>query len=137
MVGDLVWATDPETGDATAEPVTQLHLNNDHDLTDLQIINAAGETSIIHTMQEHPFWDATERTWVDAGKLPPGHGLTTSNRSAQYVGTVTNYTAQDWMHNPHSRRDPHVLCRCRRHARPRTQHRVRCSRRRFHRQAPW
>lgn len=75
-LGDEVVATDPETGEAGARPVTNLHLNVDTHLTRLTVADAAtGEQSTLETTRNHPFWDATTGEWVEAGKLTPGHRL--------------------------------------------------------------
>ncbi|WP_405096834.1 polymorphic toxin-type HINT domain-containing protein [Micromonospora sp. NBC_01412] len=74
--GDEVAATDPETGRSAAKPVTQLHVNQDRDLTDLTVRDAkTGKTTVLKTTQHHPFWDATDGRWVDAAKLAVGHRL--------------------------------------------------------------
>jgi hypothetical protein len=50
----------------------------------VEIARAAGETEILHTTAEHPFWDQTLARWVGAGDLVPGHRLSTTE-----AGTVT------------------------------------------------
>jgi RHS repeat-associated protein len=75
-VGDEVVATDPESDEQSAKPVTQLHVNVDEELTDLTVRDAvSGEVSVLKTTQNHPFWDATDGRWVAAGELTPGHRL--------------------------------------------------------------
>jgi Pretoxin HINT domain len=117
-VGDEVAATDPATGQTTAQPVTTLHLNNDTDLTDLTITvaasgavvqsarNAANEsdgtirgptTSVLHTTAHHPFWDATAHTWVGAGALIVGHGLRTVDGRAVKVTAARSFASQKIM----------------------------------------
>src|SRR6266700_854499 len=114
-VGDKVTATDPLTGKTVAEPVTQLHLNLDIDLTDVAVSAATvaglagliaagaggirGPTAILHTTAHHPFWDATTHEWVNAGDLTPGHQLTGPARQAQYVVAVHNYPGTKNMRN--------------------------------------
>ncbi|MFG1954728.1 LamG-like jellyroll fold domain-containing protein [Micromonospora sp. NPDC048830] len=74
--GDKVAATDPETGRSAAKPVTQLHVNQDRDLTDVTVRDdKTGKTTVVKTTQHHPFWDATDGRWVDAAKLAAGHRL--------------------------------------------------------------
>ncbi|TWJ28496.1 intein [Micromonospora sagamiensis] len=69
-------ATDPETGETSAEPVTQLHVNIDRELTNLTVRGSGAERAVtLETTAHHPFWDATDRQWVDAGKLQVGHRL--------------------------------------------------------------
>ena len=82
-IGDEVQSTDPTTGITLAEPVTQLHDNHDLDLTDLTITTTntttgATSSSVLHTTTQHPIWDATTKTWTNAGKLQPGDHLTTT-----------------------------------------------------------
>ncbi|WP_198041351.1 LamG-like jellyroll fold domain-containing protein [Micromonospora chokoriensis] len=75
-LGDEVVATDPVTGESASEKVTYLHVNIDDDLTDVTVRDGeSGETSVLKTTEHHPFWDATDGRWVDAGQLTPGHRL--------------------------------------------------------------
>lgn len=74
--GDEVTATDPETGRSAPKPVTHLHVNQDRDLTDVTVRDTkTGKSTVLKTTQHHPFWDATDRNWVDAAKLTVGHRL--------------------------------------------------------------
>ncbi len=114
-VGDKVTATDPTTDKTTAQPVTQLHLNVDTDLTDVAVAAAPaaavagvlatgaggthGPTSILHTTTHHPFWDTTARHWVNAGDLTSGHQLGVFGGQAVYVVGVHNHTGAKDMHN--------------------------------------
>jgi RHS repeat-associated protein len=97
-VGDKVIATDPTTGETTTETVTQLHDNQDTDLTDLTI-TADGHTNIIHTTTQHPFWDATTRNWTVAGRLGIGDHLLTDNASIAIVAGIRSWNAQHEMRN--------------------------------------
>ncbi|MEQ4305131.1 LamG-like jellyroll fold domain-containing protein [Plantactinospora sp. B6F1] len=74
-IGDEVAATEPTTGDTQAKQVTHLHINVDEELTNVTVRDSDGDTTVLRTTAHHPFWDATERQWVDAGKLQPGHRL--------------------------------------------------------------
>jgi RHS repeat-associated protein len=75
-LGDKVAASDPETGATEAKQVTLLHINEDRDLTDVTVKDTdTGDTTVLKTTQNHPFWDATDRQWVDASKLKTGHRL--------------------------------------------------------------
>jgi len=76
-----VVATDPETGQTADQKITWLHINYDHEFTDLTVIaddTTDGKTesspAVIHTTQEHPFWSETQHTWVPAGVFAPGLG---------------------------------------------------------------
>ncbi|WP_203914523.1 LamG-like jellyroll fold domain-containing protein [Rhizocola hellebori] len=78
-IGDKVVATDPVTGETSAQPVTALHANLDDDLTNVTVGEGEGDRSTrgptavtLETTDHHPFWDATTRTWTDAAQLTPG-----------------------------------------------------------------
>ncbi|MEV6522850.1 polymorphic toxin-type HINT domain-containing protein [Longispora sp. NPDC051575] len=97
-VGDEVTTTDPEAGQTLAKPVTNLHINQDTDLTDVTVTAADGISSTLHTTQHHPFWDATDGRWVDAAQLIPGHQLLTLDEApAQRVAAVDNFTGSQQM----------------------------------------
>ncbi|WP_405110604.1 polymorphic toxin-type HINT domain-containing protein [Micromonospora sp. NBC_01405] len=75
-IGDEVAATEPESGKTEAKRVTQLHINQDRDLTDVTVRDTkSGKKTVLKTTQNHPFWDATEQHWVNAGQLKAGHRL--------------------------------------------------------------
>ncbi|WP_241845543.1 polymorphic toxin-type HINT domain-containing protein [Streptomyces sp. CB02261] len=103
-VGDKVLATDPETGESGARPVTQLirtqeakHLNT------LSIATPDGAKNLTATA-EHPFWSPSQHAWVAAKDLQPGMTLLTdkgntvvvkgNNSSVKYVKTY-NFTVAD------------------------------------------
>ncbi|MEO6083322.1 MAG: polymorphic toxin-type HINT domain-containing protein, partial [Umezawaea sp.] len=90
-LGDTVLATDPETGEVRAEPVTTLHRNNDRDLTDLEVAAADGGVETLHTTWTHPFWDATDGRWVNAAELTPGHVLRSVDAEDVEVTAVRNH----------------------------------------------
>jgi hypothetical protein len=95
-IGDRVKATDPQTGQDTAEPVTALHLNQDTDLADVTISGPNGE-SVLHTTQHHPFWNETRHQWTDAADLRPGDHLRAADGSTQVVTTVIAFTGSRQM----------------------------------------
>ncbi|MEU7905922.1 LamG-like jellyroll fold domain-containing protein [Actinoplanes sp. NPDC049118] len=111
--GDKVTATDPKTGETTAQPVTTLHKNLDTDLADVTVstkpVDTSGEAkvaegqggrstrgpteTVLHTTQNHPFWDATAKAWVNAEDLEPGVStLIGPNGETQYVAAVDTFT---------------------------------------------
>ncbi|MBV1856755.1 RHS repeat-associated core domain-containing protein [Catellatospora tritici] len=118
-VDDEVLATDPVSGRSTAEKVTDLHLNLDHELTDVTVVPVApaavrvagtpgvedgaggvrGPTATLHTTAHHPFWDATAGEWVDAADLRIGHALTGPHGEKQYVVAVRNFAGGKDMRN--------------------------------------
>jgi hypothetical protein len=94
QLGDMVLATDPVTGKTEARRVEDLHLNLDTLLTDLTVkVKAGGEerTVVLNTTYNHPFWDNTAATWVDAGDLTVGHGLLTPDGRTATVESVRVY----------------------------------------------
>jgi hypothetical protein len=119
QLGDVVVATDPETGQTSAEPVTALHLNLDVELADVTVSLPAevgglseqvaegkgarstrGPTATIETTADHPFWDATAQEWVGAGDLVPGQStLLTDGGQLVEVVAVRTYRGERWMHN--------------------------------------
>jgi RHS repeat-associated protein len=100
-VGDQVLATDPETGVSEAKQVTQVHINQDQELTDLTIYNeSTGETSTIHTTWHHPFWNATDHQWTDAANLQPGTELRDPlDELSLTVQVVSNVVGDAKMHD--------------------------------------
>ncbi|NUT33565.1 MAG: hypothetical protein HOV79_10870 [Hamadaea sp.] len=98
-VGDEVLATDPETAVTSAETVTQLHINDDTQLTLLTVADEAGHAAVIDTTWEHPFWSATRRTWVNAADLKAGERLYTTWGAAMSVLRVENSVGAKVMYN--------------------------------------
>jgi RHS repeat-associated protein len=98
-VGDLVRATDPETGRTTAKRVTHLHLNADQQLTTLVVVLPAGQRDTIDTTWEHPFWSNSRSAWVDAAYLVPGERLHTGGQGEVRVASVRNVAGADLMYN--------------------------------------
>jgi hypothetical protein len=96
-VGDKVLATDPETGRTRGEPVTALHRNLDTELADVTVATAGGRRTI-RTTQHHPFWNATDGEWTDAGDLRPRDELRAHQDKAR-VARVHRYTGARFMHN--------------------------------------
>ncbi|MBT2472818.1 sugar-binding protein, partial [Streptomyces sp. ISL-66] len=97
-VGDVVLATDPESGKTGARQVTELiRPEGEKNLNELSIETPTGIEKITAT-QEHPFWSPSEQKWIIAGDLQSGttlltdHGQTvrvTDNR--RYTKTVETY----------------------------------------------
>jgi guanyl-specific ribonuclease Sa len=87
-LGDKVESTDPRDGITTDKVVTALHNNHDTDLADLTVVDDSGARAIIHTTQNHPFWDVTSHKWTEAGKLRPGDQLRSSTTNHIHVVAV-------------------------------------------------
>lgn len=83
-VGDVVLATDPETGEEGAREVTHLWVHEDQ-LVDLKV--SGGEVT---TTEDHPFWNVTDQQWQDSQDLDPGDLLHTAN------GATLTVTGVDW-----------------------------------------
>jgi hypothetical protein len=97
--GDIVMATNPATGQTTAQTVTALHVNNDTDLADLTITQPNHHTATIHTTQNHPFWDLTRHQWVNAGQLRPGDYLQPRQPATITVTAIHAFTQPHTMYN--------------------------------------
>ncbi|WP_338677871.1 polymorphic toxin-type HINT domain-containing protein [Streptomyces sp. SCSIO 30461] len=91
-VGDDVLATDPETGQTGARPVTAListkGVKKLHELS----IKTSAATKKITATAEHPFWIPAKRAWVKAGELKPGMMLATADGSRAKVTENRAYT---------------------------------------------
>ncbi|MFC4110781.1 RHS repeat-associated core domain-containing protein [Micromonospora zhanjiangensis] len=98
-VGDKVLASDPSAGGTTGEEVTQLHANQDTDLTDVTVFGAGGWLTILYTTTNHLFWDVTTREWTSAGALRPGDLLRTGDGRTAQVAAVRNRTERHEMLN--------------------------------------
>jgi RHS repeat-associated protein len=86
-VGDQVWATDPETGEAGSRTVTHLWI---HDDTLVDLVLEGSET--ITTTEDHPFWNHTDQQWQPANALDVGDQLVGVNDN--YVTVVgTDYSS--------------------------------------------
>ncbi|MFE5557007.1 ricin-type beta-trefoil lectin domain protein [Streptomyces sp. NPDC056544] len=80
--GDLVLATDPETGRTEAQPVTAV-IATDTDKNYVELTLATGDTdSSVVTTDHHPFWSESDRNWTDAADLRAGSTLRTADGSA-------------------------------------------------------
>jgi Pretoxin HINT domain len=97
--GDTVTATDPTSGSTSAKTVTALHVNSGSDLADVTVQTPDAGRAVIHTTQNHPFWDATNQTWIEAGHLTPSHRLSALNPVETTVIGVVNFTGHQTMYN--------------------------------------
>ncbi|MGX6608079.1 colicin E3/pyocin S6 family cytotoxin, partial [Micromonosporaceae bacterium Da 78-11] len=99
QLGDEVKATDPVSGLSYTEPVIALYGSQDVQLADVSIVDATGDIGTIHTTQNHPFWSATQREWVQAAHLQPGEDLRTADGSTVQVSAVYTFTSSKQMLN--------------------------------------
>ncbi len=95
-VGDLVWATDPETGDTRAREVTDTRDNKGPKHLVTLTVDTDGDqgdaTEQITSTDEHPYWLPDAGRWAEAEDLHPGTLLRTS------AGTWVQVTAVDHTH---------------------------------------
>jgi hypothetical protein len=98
-VGDKVTATYPISGKSFEKMVVALHRNRDTYMADITVRTVDGRESVIHTTQEHPFWDTTRRTWVSAAALAVGDVLRGTDRSPSFVVKTRDFIGSRDMYN--------------------------------------
>jgi hypothetical protein len=86
-VGDVVLATDPETGEHGPRVVTGVWVHDDLVL-DLKIDGA-----VVTTTEDHPFWNATDQQWQQAQNLDSGDHLLTANGATLTIDGLVWVTA--------------------------------------------
>ncbi|KJS51695.1 hypothetical protein VM98_35745, partial [Streptomyces rubellomurinus subsp. indigoferus] len=97
--GDVVMATDPQTGETRPETVTAtITTPDDKDFTDLTLTDdanprgpPAADQAKITSTYHHPYWSDTRQQWVDAGELAPGEHLRQPDGTTRTVNSVRNY----------------------------------------------
>ncbi|MER8104558.1 polymorphic toxin-type HINT domain-containing protein [Kitasatospora sp. NPDC094016] len=105
--GDVVMATDPQTGETRPETVTATILTpDDKDFTDLTLTDDAAprgppadHQSKITSTHHHPYWSETRQQWVDAGELTPGEHLRQPDGTTLTIQSVRNYPYAVTTHN--------------------------------------
>jgi hypothetical protein len=83
QVGDVVLATNPETGETSAETVTAAWVHDDI-LVALLVGSAA-----LSTTEDHLFWNATDQQWQEAHAFDPGDTLLTPMGEAVTVAGLS------------------------------------------------
>ncbi|MFJ6139013.1 polymorphic toxin-type HINT domain-containing protein [Kitasatospora sp. NPDC092286] len=97
--GDLVAATDPQTGETAAKPVTDTILTpDDESFTDLTLAPVGAtdpvdrpDQAVLTSTYHHPYWDTTTERWTNAGELAVGHQLLTPDGSTLTVTATRTY----------------------------------------------
>lgn len=93
-VGDRVLATDPQTGETTAEPVEQLIR---HAGKHAMVLVTLADGSVLDSTDRHPIWDATTGRFTYASKLHIGDDIETTGggllRITGMTGHIANLTA--------------------------------------------
>lgn len=98
-VGDKVESADPSTGkDEGGRSVEHMWLNHDSDLLDVTI-TSDGSSTTLHTTANHPFWDATTKSWTPAGELKTGDRLASTTGDEPVVATVTPIRGESGRYN--------------------------------------
>ncbi|MGW4162244.1 polymorphic toxin-type HINT domain-containing protein [Streptomyces sp. NPDC004788] len=91
-VGDMVLATDPQTGETGARRVSRLIITEDDKrFNELTIATPTGPEKLTATY-EHPFWSVSENRWVDASELKPGMTLRTDHGAEVAIIANRPYT---------------------------------------------
>ncbi|MDE0547413.1 polymorphic toxin-type HINT domain-containing protein [Microbacterium sp. C7(2022)] len=99
QVGDLVTATDPESGETTAEPViATITGTGEKDLVTITVAGPDGHGTVIATAG-HPFWIPDRAEWVDAGDLLPGNWLRASSGIWVQVSAIEHDHREQTVHN--------------------------------------
>ncbi|GAA4670868.1 RHS repeat-associated core domain-containing protein [Phytohabitans rumicis] len=89
--GDRVLATDPETGEQSAQTVAAVWAHPD-DLVDLRLRKQDGSVTVT-TTDDHFFWNDTDKQWQPVGEIDPGDRLRTADGS---VATVVGLLESTW-----------------------------------------
>lgn len=87
-VGDKVLATDPQTGQTEARPVTNVIVHGgEHTMVDVTLADGTGLTATNH----HPFWDATTHRFTYAIDLRVGGQVREANGTLLTITAVRTY----------------------------------------------
>lgn len=98
-VGDMVLASDPETGRTEAREVVALITGEgEKNLVDVRVRTEGGVRTIVAT-RGHPFWVDDRGAWVDAGRLTIGDDLQVADGSTVEVVGVRAHSAFVKVHN--------------------------------------
>jgi RHS repeat-associated protein len=99
-VGDLVLATDPDTGESGPRPVTHLITGHGPKTLVTLTIDTDGPhgttTATLTATHNHPLWNHTTHTWTNAANLHPGDTLTTP--TGQPAPILTTHTRHHTHH---------------------------------------
>ncbi|MGW1718187.1 SpvB/TcaC N-terminal domain-containing protein [Streptomyces sp. NPDC002156] len=97
--GDLVLATDPETGRTEAKPVTHLITGKGEKHLVKITVDVDGDkgdrTASVTATDGHPFWNDALDRWIDADDLKPGMRLSTGEGTQIEVEAVKPWTVQE------------------------------------------
>ncbi len=88
-VGDLVLATDPQTGKTVVRAVEDT-ITTPTD-TEFTTVTLEGDGGQITATDHHPFWSPSTGRWIEAAALQAGMSVLTSNGSALTVTDVRHF----------------------------------------------
>lgn len=94
-IGDYVWATDPETGEAGPRQVVDTIVGDG--VKQIVEIDALGDTII--ATGGHPFWVANDGAWIDAEDLDVGDRLLLADGGTTPVTAIDKRGAVQRVHN--------------------------------------
>lgn len=98
-IGDLVTASDPQTGVTAARPVTNTFTTEgDKNFTRVTVTTGQGPATITAT-GNHPFWLPQDQQWKDAGELRTGDELRAPNGSGVTVTEVRDQQDRQRTHD--------------------------------------
>jgi RHS repeat-associated protein len=99
QIGDVVLATDPETGETTAREVdaTWVH-DNEPDRTELTV-GTGDQTGTITATDWHPIWVADLNAWVPIGNIHSGAWLRTAAGTYVQVSAVRHFKGTGKVHD--------------------------------------
>nr|WSX47677.1 polymorphic toxin-type HINT domain-containing protein [Streptomyces sp. NBC_00974] len=101
--GDVVMATDPQTGETRPKTVTTtITTPDDKDFTDLTLTDEAsprGPPATLTSTYHHPYWSETRHQWTDAGELNVGEQLRQPDGTTLTVTATRNYPHAVTTHN--------------------------------------
>ncbi|MFD7789572.1 polymorphic toxin-type HINT domain-containing protein [Streptomyces nojiriensis] len=90
-VGDLVKATDPESGTTGPRRVeATIHTPDDREFTDIRLGTEPTAQTLTST-DHHPYWVESRKRWVDAVDLRAGDALRTPVGTAVQIGKVSHW----------------------------------------------
>ncbi|WEH27490.1 polymorphic toxin-type HINT domain-containing protein [Streptomyces sp. AM 3-1-1] len=91
VLGDMVLATDPETGETKQRKVIAVIVTeDDKEFTDLSVHGDKGD-SVLTATDTHPFWSLNRDAWIDAGDLRAGDLLRNTTGDTVRIDAVSHY----------------------------------------------
>ncbi|MEU7998259.1 polymorphic toxin-type HINT domain-containing protein [Micromonospora sp. NPDC049060] len=93
QVGDVVVATDPESGEQGHRKVTHVWVHEDN----LHALTVDG--AVLTTTEDHPFWNATDGRWDRADSLDRGDRLQTASGGLVTVNSFSGTSTRGSAYN--------------------------------------